>query len=339
MNKYVETDSYVADMYVLRTATHEINYYKRIAYWGRPMHQHPTEYQFLLVTKGYVILEIDGHHYELGAGDASIIGPGIMHRIYTDTGYEQVGITLSAIVDDSAGLVHLLKPYVDPHMLIHCPSLLHKADALVELLKIDGHFAAAGAYLLVNQILLDALEGQVFGATKRFDVELSRYLSNHLADKLTLKKIADHFHISISQLEHSSRKFFGSGVIAVYNQKRFNYAYNLLWQTEQSMNDIAQSIGFEDLRNFSAFISKHGKQSPSKIRKSIEWKKIKTTKYNRRKKNEHSGDCGQGEIHCGQASPGRGRVCPLAVAGEKGGTGWHSQLSIRHACTSQSWCE
>ena len=51
-----------------------------------------------------------------------------------------------------------------------------------------------------------------------------------------------------------------------------NYPYNLLWQTEQSMNDIAQSIGFEDLSNFSAFISKHGKQSPSKIRKSIEWK-------------------------------------------------------------------
>lgn len=38
------------------------------------------------------------------------------------------------------------------------------------------------------------------------------------------------------------------------------------------MNDIAQSIGFEDLSNFSAFISKHGKQSPNKIRKSIEWK-------------------------------------------------------------------
>lgn len=44
------------------------------------------------------------------------------------------------------------------------------------------------------------------------------------------------------------------------------------------MNDIAQSIGFEDLSNFSAFISKHGKQSAQQIQQKHRMEKNKDYK-------------------------------------------------------------
>ncbi len=273
LNKYVELSPYAAEWAVERSSPYvEINYFKRISGWGRSVHQHEWDYQFFLVTSGKVVLEIGGDQYTLGAGDASIISPKVPHRIYTTMGYEQVGANLStADGNDDTGLLQLLKTHVDATMFIHSPMLLPKADELVKRLRIDGRFAVTGACLLVKQIVLEALEGQILGETKRFDAELSQYLADHLADKLTLRMIADHFHISISQLERNAQKFFGAGAIAVYNQKRFKHAFGLIRQTELSMKEIAQSIGFDDVSNFSAFVSKYSGTSPSRIRKNIQW--------------------------------------------------------------------
>lgn len=59
---------------------------------------------------------------------------------------------------------------------------------------------------------------------------------------------------------------FDMGVIAVYNQKRYNKARMLLQNTQLRVGEIAQQAGFTDAAGFSSFFAKRAGESPRAYR-------------------------------------------------------------------------
>jgi AraC-like DNA-binding protein len=243
-----------------------INYYKRTAQWGRIRHTH-DEYQFFVVTQGSVTLVCEGVNV-LAKGQASLIPPDCPHEIYSTTGYEQIGIDVSPReASDYMGIVPLLNAYIKNPVITQDFTAAERAEEMLRLLANNSTVARSRACMIMGTALLNAIECIVYGDDERFDERLSEYLEQHLSENLSTARIAENFHISIPQLERLSRRYFGSGVIALYNQKRLSRACALLTSTAKSVSEIAQETGFFDASHFSGFFSRNMGKSPSKYRK------------------------------------------------------------------------
>ena len=246
-------------------AIHDINYYIRRENYGRPRHSHDM-YQYLIVTEGSVTLEYNGVAQTLTRGQVSLIPPHVLHEIYTETGYTQLGVNFFT-QHDMAGLMPLIETHIKAPVITKDMRFLEHEKEIVQMMVTNSIVTQAKACLLIGEALLNLVESVVYGTEDRFDTRLSFYLERHLEEKLTTAQIAEHFHMSVPQLERLSRRYFSCGVMAMYNQKRLIKARVLLTDTEKSISEIAQETGFYDASHFSNFFSKQIGASPSKWRK------------------------------------------------------------------------
>ncbi|MDD3337206.1 MAG: AraC family transcriptional regulator [Eubacteriales bacterium] len=245
----------------------DLNYFKRSSHWGRMPHSHDY-IQFLIVTRGEMTLLVDGEEQVLRAGEASLIMPGIEHELFSDFGYEQVGANIRLGDDDDLmGVMGLIKAHIKTTAVMKHICLAEQVDNFISLMTNSSAVARAKACLMMNQALIESVENLVYGDKERFDAKLSGYIEAHLEDRLTAQSMAAFFHLSVSQLERLSRKYFGMGVVALYNQKRMVQARVLLSNSDLSVGEIARRTGFGEMTNFSNFFTKNMGMSPSSFRR------------------------------------------------------------------------
>lgn len=247
-------------------AIDELNYYVRGEHYGRSWHSHDS-YQYLIVTRGTVTLEYNSGQQVLGRGQVSLIPPHVMHLIYSSMGYSQIGINFRT-GHDLAGLMPLIRMHISTPVVIKDIRFLEHEKEIVQLLVTDSSLARSRACLLAGEALFNVLESVVYDThEEHFDTQLSFYLERHLGERLTTAQIAEHFHMSVSQLERLSRRYFSSGVMALYLQKRLGQASVLLQDTDKSVSEIAQETGFYDAAHFSSFFARWAGMSPSRWRR------------------------------------------------------------------------
>lgn len=244
----------------------DINYYKRTAHWGRRSHAHDY-YQFFIVTSGTLTLNCDGSRV-LTQGYASLIPPNYLHELFTETGYEQIGANLYAEGGDLLGILPLLKTYVNTPIITEDFRFLQRNLEMLQLMANNSSIAQSKACLIMSDAILRSVESIAYGSEDRFDARLSHYLESNLDAGLSTARVAEHFHMSVPQLERLARRYFGSGVIALYNQRRLAKARVLLMNTDKNISEIAQQTGFFDSAHFSSFFHKNMGVSPSQYRKT-----------------------------------------------------------------------
>ncbi|MBE5784153.1 MAG: helix-turn-helix transcriptional regulator [Clostridiales bacterium] len=244
-----------------------VNYFKRGDGWEMPWHSH-EELQFLVVTSGSLTIHLETETQTLLPGDASLIPPGAAHALFTQGGYEQIGANV-LLKDEQAlmGAIGLLKEHIKAPLMVRCEQIAAQAPALLQMLIKGSAIDQARLCLSLHAALLQAVEAVIYEQSSQFDVQLSTFLDQRLGDKLSSSQVAASFHMSVSQLERLSHRFFGQGIIALYNQKRLIEAQVLLANSALPIGVIAQRIGFEDTSNFSAFFTRKTGLSPSAYRK------------------------------------------------------------------------
>ena len=250
----------------------EINYYVRQPRYGRMLHSH-EQYQYLIVTEGTVTLEYNGEKHTLERGQFSLIPPRVEHVIYTENGHAQMGITFTTELTLGALMQQFETHFKEP-VIGEDRRILEKENEFIQLMVTGSVVAQTRVILLCFEALTNMVESVVYDGESNFDTRLSYYLEGHLDERMTTKQIADHFHMSVPQLERLSRRYFGCGVVALYNQKRLVRARALLNTTDKSISEIAQEIGFYDAAHFSGFFSRLVGVSPSKWRKRKGWESL-----------------------------------------------------------------
>ncbi len=95
-----------------------------------------------------------------------------------------------------------------------------------------------------------------------------KYILENLHTKLTLGKICLNLHCSKATLTEHFRREYGITVMSFVNQKRLEYAHELLLRTPKTIRSIAEECGFSGVEYFSAQFKKYYGSSPLAVRKA-----------------------------------------------------------------------
>lgn len=103
-------------------------------------------------------------------------------------------------------------------------------------------------------------------------VNIMQYVEDNINTKLTLKLIADEFHMNESSLSRTFKNETGSNLMYYINKQKMKKALELLRNDNLMIKDVAIAVGIEDQLYFNRVFKKYYDISPSEFKK----KQVKT---------------------------------------------------------------
>lgn len=124
-----------------------------------------------------------------------------------------------------------------------------------------------------KQELVDALQGgseeQKESANQTFQ-KICTYIKHNFTTTMTLQEIAEKFFLNPSYLSNLFKKELGLNYSTYLATIRIDYACELLKNTQLSINQVADQIGFKNYFYFARVFKKYKNMTPSQYRDSIE---------------------------------------------------------------------
>ncbi|MBQ8798158.1 MAG: helix-turn-helix transcriptional regulator [Lachnospiraceae bacterium] len=106
-----------------------------------------------------------------------------------------------------------------------------------------------------------------------FVKQVAHYISENINEKITVKRLTQEFGVSDSYLQNAFRNVYGMPVISFIRVQKMQCAAQVLIQTTQTIDEIAETFGYENESKFSAAFKRIMGDSPGVFRK--EHSKIK----------------------------------------------------------------
>ena len=128
-----------------------------------------------------------------------------------------------------------------------------------------------GSCSILYNIYAECIKAENKGYAKQhrlFSKITSYILENYTSSSLRVEDIAGYAGISEVHLRRIFKCSVNTTPISYINQLRLEKAKNMLIQSNLSINEIANSVGFEDAFYFSRFFKKEFGISPSKYKKT-----------------------------------------------------------------------
>lgn len=97
--------------------------------------------------------------------------------------------------------------------------------------------------------------------------QIHAYLEEHYADKITLEKLSAQFFISKFHLSREYRKTFGTTLLNDLTARRISHAKSMLRFSDEAVESIAQSCGFQDAGYFIKVFKKSENMTPLEYRR------------------------------------------------------------------------
>ncbi|PYI57344.1 response regulator transcription factor [Paenibacillus flagellatus] len=96
--------------------------------------------------------------------------------------------------------------------------------------------------------------------------DIVAYLNEQYADKITLEQTAKHFYVNKTYLSELFKAETGRNFTRYLNEIRVERAKMLMLQTNMTMTEIAERVGFADFRYFGRVFKNHTELAPSEYR-------------------------------------------------------------------------
>lgn len=110
--------------------------------------------------------------------------------------------------------------------------------------------------------------GSLISQDKIFLKKVKNHILQNLAnEQFSVQDLAEHIHLSVSQLNRKLNKISGRSAGKLILEMRLAHAANLLSHNTASISDIAYQTGFRDQAYFCRRFKKHFKCTPSTFRK------------------------------------------------------------------------
>lgn len=98
---------------------------------------------------------------------------------------------------------------------------------------------------------------------------MTGYMQEHLTEEISLKKLAEEFHLNANYAGSIFRDKIGVNYQTYLTNLRMERAKSLLLTSEKSVSEIAEMVGYKDYRMFTKAFKKLEKIPPSQYRKMI----------------------------------------------------------------------
>lgn len=243
--------------------------------WHSVPHTHKHMELFYIVG-GRGRFQIQDQLYPVDASNLVIINPNVTHTEvslnaqpleYIVLGIE--GIELSAD-DNSNGQFSILGHFESLEISGCLRNILREMEQ-----KNPGYEDVCQAYMeiliirLMRNIALSVpAEPHVISGNRQC-AAVRRYIDIHFKESLTLEQLAAEAHINKYYLSHLFKREYGFSPINYMISRRIEESKYLLSETDLSMSQIAQLLGFSSLSYFSQVFRKTQGVSPMEFRQSF----------------------------------------------------------------------
>ena len=242
--------------------------------WHSVPHTHNhMELFFIVGGKGQFL--INDQLYPVDVNNLVIINPNILHTEvslnaqpleYIVLGFE--GIAL-ANEDSSNGQFNILDHYESVEISGCLRNILREMEQ-----KNPGYEDVCQAYmeiLIIRLMRTTALavptEPQTFSSNRQC-AAVRRYIDLHFKEALTLEQLAEEGHMNKYYLSHAFKREYGVSPINYMISRRIEESKYLLAETDLSMSQISQLLGFSSLSYFSQVFRRTLGSSPMEYRQS-----------------------------------------------------------------------
>lgn len=103
-------------------------------------------------------------------------------------------------------------------------------------------------------------------STRKLLVSAENYMRNNFQNGCTIEQLSKHLAIDRRYLYKLFKKYSGISPKQYLSNIKISYSCDLLQNTDLSVGDIAEKVGYDDLLQFSAFFKKQTGMSPLKWR-------------------------------------------------------------------------
>ncbi len=247
----------------------------------RPVHSHTKVCELLLCYEGEGVYFYDTETYPVQAGDLLFCNAGKEHELLRSPGKE-LGVYCFGFVD--VNLKDLPEnSIISKNGRCICPSgsnftlLKEMAEKIAELdigvqsdlflsdLLFSAFFALAENIQKEYELRLESF--QTSGRDTELSEKVKNYIAEHLAEKVSVERMAEDLGYSTSCLAHGFKKETGYSPIEYLIRRRIGYAESLLIASEFSVGHIASMCGYASSSYFQTSFRKIAGISPMQYRK------------------------------------------------------------------------
>ena len=243
--------------------------------WHSVPHTHNhTELFYIVGGKGQFLIQ--DQLYPVNINNLVIINPNITHTEvslnaqpleYIVLGIE--GIELAASKDSSSQF-SILDHFESVEISGCLRNILREMEQ-----KSTGYEDVCQAYmeiliirLMRSTTLAVPAEPQVISGNRQCAV-IKRFIDLHFKESLTLEQLAEEAHMNKYYLSHAFKREYGISPINYMISRRIEESKYLLAETDLSMSQIAQLLGFSSLSYFSQAFRRTQSISPKDYRKNM----------------------------------------------------------------------
>lgn len=250
-----------------------------------PLHWH-EDVEFIYIKKGSGVIVIDGNEHMVNAGDIAFIIPGMVHGIFQleadSMEYENIlfdGKLFSSSTDDFFDT--FLLPFFSN--TVEVPHIFRQGVAGYESVRkyldsndnISSHREGAwglaikgNLYLLLFDLVTLYEKKNDSSAKKKIDKlkPVIKYVELHYSESMTVAEMADIAGFSESHFMRFFKDTFGVSFVTYLNDYRLSMAARLLLATEDTILDISQQVGFENLSHFNRKFKAKYDKTPKEYR-------------------------------------------------------------------------
>lgn len=250
-----------------------------------PLHWH-EDVEFIYIKKGSGVIVIDGNEHIVNAGDIAFIIPGMVHGIFQlgadSMEYENIlfdGKLFSSSTDDFFDT--FLLPFFSN--TVEVPHIFRQGVAGYESVRkyldsndnISSHREGAwglaikgNLYLLLFDLVTLYEKKNDSSGKKKIDKlkPVIKYVELHYSESMTVAEMADIAGFSESHFMRFFKDTFGVSFVTYLNDYRLSMAARLLLATEDTILDISQQVGFENLSHFNRKFKAKYNKTPKEYR-------------------------------------------------------------------------
>lgn len=247
--------------------------------WHSVPHTHNhMELFFIIGGKGQFLIE--DQIYPVNTSRLVIINPNVPHTEIgvKDSPLEYIVLGIDGLElpagENSNGQYVILNHFDESREISSCiRNILREME-----LKNPGYEDICQAYTeilvirLMRSIELSVPTETQTGANNRQCAAAKRYIDMHFKEALTLEQLAEEVHMNKYYLSHAFKREYGVSPINYMISKRIEESKYLLAETDLSLSQIAQLLGFSSLSYFSQVFRRTENISPMEYRQSARGK-------------------------------------------------------------------
>lgn len=241
------------------------------------VHCHEKNLELQYICGGRGNLRIGSRLYEVQEGDLLVYNQGELHDESADPEqglwFYNCGVTGVNLPGRPEG--ELIAPETSPR--IHAGEMAGVVESLFKLLYAEVERDLPKNEQITHDILRVLISMILYQLPKerqlpprekdRLLIACKDYIDSHFMEELTVEKLAERSHMSISGFAHQFKKIFGFPPIQYIIRRRIGQAQTLLITTDLSITEVSVRVGYDNISYFNNQFKRFAGMSPQSYRK------------------------------------------------------------------------